>query len=163
MWIVKPNDLIAVVWRRTSVVCAILSVVVVAYAATFAPTSAACLTLIYIMDAFYLLDIIFRARHAALKRRGIIVESRREIFRSYLRRDALLDMVALVPIELLSMAVDLANGTHGDVVLMKMGFCRLNRLVKVIRAFLVMSKNFYFLLHVAMIEYTYTAELRYRN
>lgn len=137
--VLSPDGLAALVWRRVAVLCAILSTLIVSYAAAFSPVNTAGITLIYILDAVHLLDMVVRARLVALKRKGLIVEKRSEIFRRYLRHDALLDVVALLPIELIPMAVDLAKGVDDDSVLQLMAYYRLNRLVKVFKVIMAIS------------------------
>jgi hypothetical protein len=61
------------------------------------------------------------------------------IFKEYLKRDALVDVIGLLPIELIPMAVKLSEGAGSDEVLQLVGYYRLNRLVKLWKVFRVLE------------------------
>ena len=139
-FILSPNELPAILWRRVAIFCALVSASLVAYTAAFSPISVVDISLSYVMDVVHLVDMILRARFIALKRKGLLVEKRSVIFKEYLKRDAVVDVVGLFPMELIPMAVKLGGGARGDEVLQLVGYYRLNRLVKLWKVITVLGE-----------------------
>jgi hypothetical protein len=92
-FILSPIQLPAILWRRVAIFCALVSAFLVAYTAAFSPSNVVDVSLGYVMDVVHLVDMILRARFIAFKRKGLIIEKRNMIFKEYLKRDALVDVI----------------------------------------------------------------------
>eukprot|EP00118_Oscarella_pearsei_P012897 m.98493 g.98493 ORF g.98493 m.98493 type:complete len:2159 (+) comp36987_c0_seq18:234-6710(+) len=130
---IDPDSRFAIIWRRINALTAAITVFAVSISAAFLPTQPVVLAVIYILDAIHLADMGFRARGIALKRKGVAVHDKNRVFIHYLKHDAVIDIVAVLPIELIPMGSKLAAGEGIDVALQWMAYFRFARIVRAYR------------------------------
>lgn len=133
---ISPDSRVATIWRRLNAVTASMSLYLVSTCMAFLPAHPAVLAAIYSLDVLYAVDIYWRWRVVAVKRKGDLVRDRRSLLTHCF------DLAAILPVELIPLGAQLARGDALDIALQTAAYYRVGRILRVYRTYSSLSKQF---------------------
>lgn len=123
---IHPNSITYQVWEGFVAVSCFLCSLAVSFQAAFKADLESLTAITYACDCVYLIHIAVKF-FVAFIREGDLITSRKEIQRKYARKEFILDIVSVLPLELIFVAVK-GNYVHGWQYVIRIG--KLNRILR---------------------------------
>ena len=126
-FLIKPRSTAYRVWETINTISIFVTCILVPFQASFNSQPAGLWVLVYILDAIFLVDVVFHF-FLAFYFKGTLITDLRQIRTRYLKTIFLVDVLTLLPLEVFFFALKKSLKWHQAISLL-----RLNRILRVYR------------------------------